>query len=87
MTSDMEATTDDLQNTIRELWQQAQGGAGEELAPPDGFGQSVTSVKDTEIAEASGLDLEPVREYLENADGTLFVVGRDGESRSVQGLL
>ncbi|MDN4174833.1 hypothetical protein QWY28_17860 [Nocardioides sp. SOB77] len=86
MTSDLEATTDDLQHTIRELWQQAQGGAGE-LAPPEGFGQSVTSVRDTEIAEATGLELDPVREYLDNADGTLLVVGRDGDTRTVKALL
>ncbi|MBC2959077.1 hypothetical protein [Nocardioides deserti] len=85
MTSDLEATTDDLLNTIRELWQRAQG--GDELAPPEGFGQAVTSVKDTEIAEATGLELDPVREYLDNADGTQLVVGRDGDTRAVQGLI
>jgi hypothetical protein len=87
MTSDLEATTDDLLNTIRELWQQAQGGGAGELAPPSGFGQSVTAVPDTAVAEATGLDIGPVREYLENADGVQLVVGRNGESRSVTGLL
>ena len=89
MTSDLEATTDDLHNTIRELWQQAQGGGAtsDDLAPPSGFGQSVTAIPDTAIAEATGLALEPVREYLDNADGTLLVVGRDGVARTVQGLL
>ncbi|WKN50394.1 hypothetical protein [Nocardioides sp. Arc9.136] len=89
MTSDTEATTDDLHNTIRELWQRAQGGGAtsDDLAPPSGFGQSVTAIPDTDIAEATGLGLDPVREYLDNADGTLFVVGRSGDTRTVQGLL
>ena len=89
MTDDLSATTEDLHNTIRRLWHDAQGGdaTGDELAPPAGFGQSVTAVPDTAVAEATGLDLEPVREFLDNSDGTLYVVARDGETRSVQGLL
>ncbi len=87
MDSDLEATTDDLLNTIRELWQEAQGGAGTELSPPEGFGQAVTSIKDTDIAEAAGLELGPVREYLDNADGTQLVVGRDGDTRTVKALI
>ena len=90
MTSDLDATTDDLYDTIRALWQQSQGGAvgaDADLSAPAGYGQSVSVVKDTDIAAASGLDLEPVREFLDNADGTRLVVSREGDSRSVTGLL
>ena len=90
MTSDIDATTDDLYDTIRTLWQQAQGGAtgaDADLSAAAGFGQSVSMVKDTDIAAATGLELDPVREFLDNADGVRFVVSREGESRSVTGLL
>ena len=87
MTDDLETTTDDLLNTVRDLWQQAQPGADTDQTPPGGFGQAVVSVPDTDIAAASGLALDVVREYLDNADGVQLVVGRDGESRSVKGLM
>lgn len=87
MTSDLDATTDDLYGTIRDLWNESQHGAADELAPPAGFGQAVVSIPDTDIAEATGLELGAVREFLENADGVKLVVGRDGETRTVTGLL
>lgn len=87
MTSDLEATTDDIYTAIRGLWQEAQGGSSDELAPPAGFGQSVASVPDVDIASATGLELDVIREYLDNADGTSLVVGRDGETRAVKALL
>ena len=90
MTSDLDATTDDLYDTIRGLYQQAQGGAvgaDADLSAPSGYGQSVSMVRDTDIAAASGLALEPVREFLDNPDGTLLVVTREGEDRRVTGLL
>jgi hypothetical protein len=85
MTSDLEATTDDLYNAIRQLWSES-GGAGDD-APDGGFGQSVTSVPDTSIAAATGLDLDAVRDFLDNADGVKLVVARDGDTRAVKGLL
>lgn len=87
MTSDLDATTDDLYTTIRDLWTDAQPGTGGELAPPAGFGQAVVSVPDTAVAEASGLELGAVREFLDNADGVKFDVGRSGETRTVKALL
>lgn len=87
MTSDLDATTDDLYTTIRELWQEAQQVAPEDLGDTVGFGQSVTSIPDTRIAERTGLELGAVREFLDNADGVRLVVGRDGETRTVQGLV
>jgi hypothetical protein len=87
MTSDLDATTEDLYELIRTLWQDAQGGAGDELAPPAGFGQAVVSVSDTAIAERSGLDISVVRDFLDNADGVRLVVDTDGETRTVKGLL
>lgn len=86
MTSDLEATTDDLYNTVRDLWQQAQGGASGEVDSPAGFGQAVVSVPDADIVEATGLALEVVRDYLDHADGTQLVVARTGDTRLVQGL-
>jgi hypothetical protein len=86
MTSDLDATTDDLFNTIRTLWMEAQGSTGDDL-PTEGFGQRVASVPDTKIAGASGLQLDAVREYLDNANGVKLVVDRDGDSRVVKGLL
>ncbi|MDH2415978.1 hypothetical protein [Nocardioides sp. CER19] len=86
MTSDLDATTDDLYTTIQELLLQAQGSAGDDL-PAGGFGQRIASVPDTAIASATGLELPVVREYLDNADGAKLVVDRDGETRSVKGLL
>lgn len=86
MTSDLDATTDDLYNTIRQLWEEAAGGAGDDL-PAGGFGQRVASVPDTAIAAATGLDLGAVREYLDNAEGVKLAVDRDGETRAVKGLL
>ena len=86
MTSDLDTTTDDLYNTIKALWLDAQGAGGEDFG--DGsFGQRVTSVADTEIATASELDLGAVREFLDNADGVKLIVGRDGDARSVKGVL
>jgi hypothetical protein len=70
MTSDLEATTDDLYATIRDLHEAQQG-----------------DVPDTAIAEASGLELTAVRDFLDNADGVKLVVGRDGETRTVTELL
>ena len=86
MTSDLERTTDDLYNTIRGLWLDAQGGGSDDV-PSGGFGQRVTSVPDEDIASATKLDLTVVRDYLDNANGTQLVVERDGESRRVTGLL
>ncbi|GAB7006672.1 hypothetical protein JCM18899A_41450 [Nocardioides sp. AN3] len=73
MTSDLETTTDDLYNTIRALWWDA----------PDGS----ATVTDTAIASSTGLDLDVVREYLDNAHGVQLVTERDGDTRSVTGLL
>lgn len=87
MTSDLDATTDDLYTTIRDLWQQAQAGTGGDLDAPAGFGQSVTSVPDTDIVTATGLELDVVREYLDNADGVQLVVGQEGDARTVKALL
>jgi hypothetical protein len=87
MTSDLDATTADLYQTIRDLWLEAQQGATDELAPPAGFGQSVVSVHDTAIADATGLELTVVRDYLDNADGVQLAVGRDGDTRTVTALL
>jgi hypothetical protein len=87
MTSDLDATTADLYQTIRDLWLEAQRGSTDELAPPEGFGQAVVSVTDTAIADATGLELTVVREYLDNADGVQLTVGRDGDSRTVTALL
>ena len=86
MTSDLDTTTDDLYNTIRALWLEAQGATGDDV-PSGSFGQRVTSIPDTDIAEASGLDLAAVRDYLDNADGVKLVVDRDAETRRVKGLL
>ncbi|HEY0889957.1 MAG TPA: hypothetical protein VGE38_10130 [Nocardioides sp.] len=83
MTSDLEATTDDLYNAIRDLWLEAQGG---DDVSDGGFGQRVTSIRDTDIAAAVQLDLAAVREYLDNADGVQIVVERDGETRLVKGF-
>jgi len=87
MTSDLDATTDDLYGTIRDLWNAAQHGTTDELAPPAGFGQAVVSVPDADIAEATGLELAAVREFLDHADGVKLVVGREGETRTVKALL
>lgn len=87
MTSDLETTTDDIFNAIRELWQEAQPGSDADQAQAGGFGQSVASVSDVAIAERTGLDIAAVREYLDHADGVQVVVGRDGEHRSVRGLV
>lgn len=87
MTSDLEATTDDLYDTIRELWNEAQPSMSGELAPPAGFGQAVASIPDTAVAERTGLDLAAVREFLDNADGVKFVVGRSDETRTVKALI
>ncbi|WP_210650022.1 hypothetical protein [Nocardioides sp. SYSU D00065] len=85
MTSDLETTTDDLYETIRELWQEAQPGMTDNDA--SGFGQSVVSIQDTAIAERTGLELAAVRDFLDNADGVKFEVGRDGETRTVKALI
>ena len=87
MTSDLEATTDDLYETIRQLWTEAQPSMSGELAPPEGFGQVVASIPDTAIAERTGLELTAVREFLDNADGVKFEVGRSDETRTVKSLL
>lgn len=86
MTSDLDATTDDLLTTIRGLWLETQGSGGDDL-PTSGFGQKVASVSDEAIAAATELDLDVVREYLDNADGVKLVVGRDGDARWVKGVL
>jgi hypothetical protein len=86
MTSDLEATTDDLYNAIRGLWLDAQGGQADDDTAGS-FGQRVASVPDTAIADATQLEIGAVREYLDNADGVKFVVARDGDSRAVTGLL
>jgi hypothetical protein len=87
MTSDLETTTDDLYETIRTLWRQAQQGTGGEPDAPAGFGQAVVSIPDTAIAEETGLELSAVREFLDNADGVKLVVGTDAEARSVKALI
>ena len=78
MTSDLDATTDDLYDTIQQLWQQAQQGSDDQGGP---------SVTDTAVAERTGLDLGAVREFLDNADGVKFTVTRDGDTRTVTALL
>ncbi|WP_210439774.1 hypothetical protein [Nocardioides xinjiangensis] len=85
MTSDLETTTDDVYETIRELWQEAQPGMSDNDA--SGFGQAVVSVPDTAIAERTGLDLQAARDFLDNADGVKLTVARDGETRSVTSLI
>ncbi|GAA5105879.1 hypothetical protein GCM10023339_02200 [Alloalcanivorax gelatiniphagus] len=85
MTSDLDATTDDLFSTIRDLWQAAQDGTGDAAAPAGG-GQAV-SIPDTAVADRTGLDLAAVREFIDNADGVKLTAGRDGETRTVEGLL
>src|SRR3954447_16529974 len=86
MTSDLDTTTDDLFNTIRALWLEAQGATGDDL-PTGGFGQRAgASVRDSEIAEATQLELPAVQEYLDNANGVKLVVDRDGDTRLVKGL-
>ncbi|WP_148575166.1 hypothetical protein [Nocardioides caldifontis] len=87
MTSDLDASTADLYNTIRRLWQEAQSGANEELAPPPGYGESVVAIRDEDIASVTGLDLAVVREYLDHADGTRLVIGRDGDARAVKAVI
>jgi hypothetical protein len=87
MTSDLEATTGDLYNTIRDLWLEAQPAASVDIDPAERHGQTVTSIRDTDIAGATGLELQVVREYLDNADGVTFVVGRDGDTRLVEALV
>ena len=87
MTSDLEATTADLYQTIRDLWLEAQNGASDELAPPAGSGHAVVSVHDTAIADATGLELTVVRDFLDNADGVKFAVEREGDTRTVTALL
>jgi hypothetical protein len=87
MTSDLEATTDDLYNAIRALWLDAQGATGDDL-PTGGFGQrAAASVHDSQVAEATGLELGAVREYLDNANGVKLVVEHDGETRVIKGML
>ena len=86
MTSDLEATTDDVYNAIRDLWMEAQGATGDDL-PTGGFGQRAASVRDTQVADATGLEIGAVREYLDNAGGVKLVVERDGDTRVVKGLL
>ena len=39
------------------------------------------------VPPESGLELMAIREFLDNADGVKFVVGRDGETRTVKALL
>jgi len=85
MASDLEQTTDDVYETIRQMWQEAQPGMSDNDA--SGFGQTVVSLPDTAIAERTGLDLGAVREFLDNADGTMLSVGSDGESRSVTSII
>ena len=80
MTSDLEIGTDDVYGVIRRLWESGREGLTDD-------GAAVRSVSDTDIAQETGLDLQVVREYLDNADGELFVVGRDGDSRTVTALL
>jgi predicted metalloendopeptidase len=64
MTSDLETTTDDLYNTIRALWLEAQGVTGDDV-PSGGFGQRIASVRDEDIASTTELDLAVVRDYLD----------------------
>jgi len=85
MTSDLESTTDDLLSTIRNLWLEATGSAGDDV-PTGSFGQRIASVSDDRIAEVSGLDLAVVREYLDNAGGVKFALEHAGETRKVTGL-
>ncbi len=86
MTSDLDATTDDLFSTIRDLWQAAQDGTGDAAAPA-GAGQAAVSIPDTAVADRTGLDLAAVREFIDNADGVKLTAGRDGETRTVEALL
>ncbi len=85
MTSDLDTTTDDVYEAIRQLWQEAQPGMTDNDA--SGFGQTVVSVPDTAVAERTGLDLEAVRDFLDNADGVKLTVGRDGDTRTVTSLI
>jgi len=87
MTSDLDATTDDLYSAITDLWRAAQPGSDADAAPSAGDGQDVVPVPDTAVAEATGLELAAVREFIDNADGVKLVAGRDGETRTVEGLL
>lgn len=87
MTSDLDATTDDLYSAIGDLWRAAQHGSGGDGAPPAGDGQDLVSVPDSVIADRTGLELAAVREFIDNADGVKLVAGRDGETRTVEGLL
>ncbi len=45
------------------------------------------AVPDTVIADRTDLELAAVREFIDNADGVKLVAGRDGETRTVEGLL
>ncbi|NPD05776.1 hypothetical protein HN031_13880 [Nocardioides sp. zg-1308] len=84
MTSDLDTTTDDLYETIRGLWREAQQG---DAAAPDDTDATAVGVPDTAVAERTGLELGAVREFLDNADGVKFAVARDGETRTVTALL
>ena len=39
------------------------------------------------IADATGLELTVVRDFLDNADGVKFAVEREGDTRTVTALL
>jgi hypothetical protein len=78
VTRDRETAEADLiYDAADRLWREANADA-------EGDGVSVT---DTAIAHESGVEIDDVRAWLDNADGSRFQIGHYGGTRAVEALL
>jgi hypothetical protein len=74
MTRDRETADAELiYSTAERLWNDAQAQPGEDRA----------SVEDLAIAHETGVELDEVREWLDEADGVRFEIGKYGDTRTV----
>ncbi|WP_114423540.1 hypothetical protein [Nocardioides houyundeii] len=87
MPKDYESVSAHIDLTVRELWAQAQRDVAQESVPPADLGDAIRSVSDDEIARTAGVDLADVRQYLDGAEGRDFVLGREGETRTVKAVI
>jgi hypothetical protein len=81
--TDEQTAQEIVQQSALQLWAAAQTDFDPFEVPPSEWGPETVPVRDVDIAVATHLDLEQVREALGHLDGVRLVVGRDADRMSV----
>ena len=88
MTSDLDSAQGELIYTAAvRIWQETQGVDDPSATPPVDWAGAVHSVIDQAIAHDTGLDIDVVRQWLHQFDGSRLVIGYYGDTVTVQAPL